>query len=50
MQESAFPPSFSSIREIQISFTNDLDNHSHFGSMKHSKGYISEANNDEQSC
>jgi len=46
MQEQAFPSLLSSIREIQISFLNDLDNHSHFVSMKHSKGYISEVDDD----
>ncbi|WP_428984555.1 hypothetical protein [Raoultella lignicola] len=30
-------------------FLNELDNHSHFDSMKHSKGYISEAENDRHS-
>jgi manganese transport protein len=34
--------SFKAIREIIIK-QNDLDNHSHFDSIKHSKGYISEA-------
>lgn len=32
-----FPP----ITAIIISILNELDNHSHFDSMKHSKGYIS---------
>ncbi|MDU3928803.1 MAG: hypothetical protein E7H06_17565, partial [Enterobacter asburiae] len=35
--------SFKAIREITVNITNDLDNHSHFDSIKHSKGYISEA-------
>jgi len=35
--------SFPSIKAIMIIFLNELDNHSHFDSMKHSKGYISEA-------
>ncbi|WP_422663645.1 hypothetical protein [Siccibacter turicensis] len=39
-------PAIRTIRKIAI---NDLDNHSHFDSMKHSKGYISEAEHDEQS-
>jgi hypothetical protein len=34
--------SFKAIREI-TKHLNDLDNHSHFDSIKHSKGYISEA-------
>ncbi|EJK89922.1 hypothetical protein UUU_30410 [Klebsiella pneumoniae subsp. pneumoniae DSM 30104 = JCM 1662 = NBRC 14940] len=32
---------FPSITAIIISILNELDNHSHFDSMKHSKGYIS---------
>jgi manganese transport protein len=35
--------SFKAIREITVNIINDLDNHSHFDSIKHSKGYISEA-------
>ena len=37
----ADPLSFPSITAIIITFLNELDNHSHFDSMKHSKGYIS---------
>ncbi len=32
---------FPSITAIIISILNELDNHSHFDSIKHSKGYIS---------
>ena len=35
--QQLFPP----ITAIIISILNELDNHSHFDSMKHSKGYIS---------
>jgi hypothetical protein len=41
--------SFPSIREIIITILNELDNHSHFDKVKHSKGYIPEAENDKQS-
>jgi hypothetical protein len=34
------------IKAIMIIFLNELDNHSHFDNIKHSKGYISEAEND----
>ena len=37
----ADPLSFPPIIAIIITIPNELDNHSHFDSMKHSKGYIS---------